>query len=153
MSRTRRLAISSASPRPTDNAHRLEWDLLKLPHHCSYLSIGPERGAGDKATVPTSETKHLFEDYRADNAVIVSTSKPIPEAGTKEDRDVQPPHRQAANYHRSHGRGASFRVTMEHPSVARPKPFAYIFTALGVAPVLAAPDATAHTARFNPRAG
>ena len=136
-----------------ENADRLEWDLLKLPHHCSYLSIGPERGAGDAATAPTPETKRMFEDYRANSAVVVSTSWPIPRAGTKEDRDVQPPHRQAANYHRGLGRGSAFRVTMEEPIESRPKPFAYKFTAAGIAPVLAAPDAAARTARSNPRAG
>ncbi|CTQ34815.1 hypothetical protein [Jannaschia rubra] len=135
------------------NAHRLEWDLIKLPHHCSYLSIGPERGTGDAATVPIPETKRLFEDYRADNAVIVSTSWSIPKAGTAADRDKQPPHRQAANYHRRLGRDAAFRVTMEQPSTAQPKPFGYKATAAGIAAVLAAPNAAAQTARSNPRAG
>ncbi len=31
---------------------RLEWDVFKLPHHCSYLSLGPEKGK-DKITNPS----------------------------------------------------------------------------------------------------
>lgn len=26
------------------NESRLEWDVFKVPHHCSYLSLGPEKG-------------------------------------------------------------------------------------------------------------
>src|SRR5262249_12728861 len=26
------------------NEARLGWDIFKLPHHCSYLSLGPEKG-------------------------------------------------------------------------------------------------------------
>jgi hypothetical protein len=97
---------------------RLAWDIFKLPHHCSYLSLGPERGK-DK-TEPVPEVKWLFEDRGRDRAIVVSTSKPIPE----NDEDDQPPHRQAANYHRetATARNGQFVVTMEHRSALDPEP-------------------------------
>jgi hypothetical protein len=96
---------------------RLEWDVFKLPHHCSYLSLGPEKGK-DK-TEPVPNVKWLFEDQGRDGAIIVSTSDPIP----SEDTD-QPPHRQAANYHKDNikNKDGEFRVTMEFPSTTKPEP-------------------------------
>jgi len=98
---------------------RLEWDVFKLPHHCSYKSIGPDKGA-DK-TEPTEKTAWLYETQRRENALMVSTSKPIPLAGTAEDKDDNPPHRQAAAYHKTHTPEKRFKVTMEHPSVSAPE--------------------------------
>ncbi len=92
--------------------------MLKLPHHCSYKSIGPEKGK-DK-TEPVEETKWLYEEQGLKGAIVVSTSKPIP----ANDDDKQPPHRQAKNYHADHvvARSGKFRVTMEHPKESEPAP-------------------------------
>lgn len=97
---------------------RLEWDVFKLPHHCSYLSLGPEKGK-DK-TKPVPDVKWLFETQAQDKGIVVSTSKPIP----TNDDDIQPPHRQAANYHRdtASDRDGEFKVTMEHPRTSLPEP-------------------------------
>lgn len=97
---------------------RLEWDVYKLPHHCSYKSLGPDKGK-DK-TEPVADVVWLFEEQGHDSAIIVSTSKPIP----SNDDDDQPPHRQAASYHREHtaDRNGQFLVTMEHPSTRSPEP-------------------------------
>jgi hypothetical protein len=96
---------------------RLEWDIFKLPHHCSYKSLGPEKGK-DK-TEPVAEVKWLFEDQGQTGGIVVSTSKPIP----TNDDDDQPPHRQAANYHREHTKAkvGEFKVTMEHPKASAPE--------------------------------
>lgn len=135
------------------NDDRLLWDIMKLMHHCSYLSLGPERGADE--TKPVPEVKWLFEDQREDGAIIVSPSCPIPAKGSEDDKSDQPPHRQAANYHRriSAERDGEFVVTMEHPSKASPKPFAYKVTALGIALALAAPMVSRAAAASTPRAG
>lgn len=100
------------------NDIRLEWDIFKLPHHCSYLSLGPEKGK--TSTEPVKEVAWLYETQGQDGGIIVSPSKPIP----SDDSDSQPPHRQAANYHRqtSDDRVGHFVVTMEHPSVGDPQP-------------------------------
>jgi hypothetical protein len=97
---------------------RLEWDVFELPHHCSYLSLGPDKGK-DK-TEPVPDVKWLFEVQAHPNAVAVATSKAIP----PNDDDIQPPHRQAANYYRdtAQDRGGEFKVTMEHPKVSAPEP-------------------------------
>ena len=132
---------------------RLSWDLMKLPHHCSYTAIGPDRGSDE--TAPTEDMAWLYEERRAAGSVIVSPSEPIPTKGTEEDRGKQPPHRQAAAYHRriSERKDGRFLVTTEEPSKARPKRFAYKITPRGLAPALAAPSAAAAASASSPRAG
>ena len=139
--------------RKHDNEDRLRWDIMKLMHHCSYLSLGPDRGVDE--TKPVPEVKWLFEDQREGGSTIVSPSNPIPKKGSKEDESDQPPHRQAANYHRriSNERDGEFVVTMEYPNKANPKPFAYKVTVLGVALALAAPMVSTAAAASTPRAG
>jgi hypothetical protein len=97
---------------------RLEWDVVDLPHHCSYLGIGPEKG--EEKTEPTPEVKWLYEDKALWGGRLISPSWPIP----ANDDDAQPPHRQAANYYRERARavGGEFLVMMEHPSEAAPEP-------------------------------
>ena len=97
---------------------RLEWDVFELPHHCSYLSLGPDKGK-DK-TEPVPDVKWLFETQAQPNGIAVATSKAIP----TNDDDPQPPHRQAANYYRdtAKDRNGEFKVTMEHPKVSAPEP-------------------------------
>lgn len=102
---------------------RLEWDVFKLPHHCSYKTIGPERGR-DK-TKPEADVEWLFETQGHDACIIVSPSKPIPTKGTEEDKSDQPPHRQAKAYYCDEvvsPKDGEFLVTMEHPKVAAPEP-------------------------------
>lgn len=102
---------------------RLDWHVVKLAHHCSYLGLGPERGA--TKTEPAEEVCELYEQYRRGPGLIVSSSDPIPTPRTTADADKQPPHRQAANYYKEDalgGAGSRFLVTMERPSVASPRP-------------------------------
>jgi len=136
------------------NDSRLQWDVFKLPHHCSYLSIGPEKGT-DK-TEPVDEVAWLYEQQGQDGCIIVSTSKPIPGKGTDEDKDDNPPHRQAANYYKGVKtlHDGEFVVTMEHP-----KPWAPATVEVrideGKATLLkrAATASAIATARPAPRAG
>lgn len=99
---------------------RLEWDVFKLPHHCSYLSLGPDKGKYE--TKPVPEVERLYETYGQKGGIIVSTSWPIPSEDT-----TQPPHKQAAAYYRrilayDDGLRGHFKVTMEHPRQSEPKP-------------------------------
>ncbi|MGE5437694.1 MAG: hypothetical protein ACM3O3_10735 [Syntrophothermus sp.] len=95
---------------------RLEWDIFKIPHHCSYTSLGPEKGK--EKTKAVKELKDLFNKgtYRHK---IVSTSNPIP----NEDTD-QPPHRQAANFYKDiiKVNSGEFLITMEFPKESKPEP-------------------------------
>lgn len=111
------------------NEARLEWDIMKLSHHCSYLSLGPDRFT-DKSpnkTPPVDEVKWLYEEQRQEHCRIISTSKPIPSKGSEEDESAQPPHREAANYYKEDVLDSSdlkdrWLVTMEHPNQSAPKP-------------------------------
>ena len=99
---------------------RLQWDVFKLPHHCSYLSLGEEKGAEE--TKPEPRVKELYETHGQRGGKIISTSCPVPLSG----ESVQPPHRQAANYYKRvtgySGLNGDFKVTMEHPKESAPKP-------------------------------
>jgi hypothetical protein len=136
------------------NDKRLEWDIAKLPHHCSYKSIGPEKGK-DK-TEAVDQVAWLFEEQGAGGSICVSTSKPIPAPGSDEDEDPQPPHRQAANYHKgvTGDLNGQFLVTMEHPSTTAPEPLV-----IEIGKDKATPKKTTRTAaliatsRSAPRAG
>jgi hypothetical protein len=104
------------------NAERLEWDVVKLPHHCSYLSLGPDRG--EDRTTPVPDVARLYEEQAQERGIIVSTSNPIPEKGSDEDKKSEPPHRQAAAYYRevTEKLDGEFKVTMEHPKKSAPAP-------------------------------
>lgn len=104
------------------NEARLEADIWKLPHHSSYLSLGPDRG--DDETEPVEDVAWLFEDQLQRGGIIISSSKPIPAKGSKEDDSPQPPHRQAAAYYKRIARekDGEYLVTMEHPKESAPRP-------------------------------
>ena len=136
------------------NEHRLQWDVAKLPHHCSYLSLGPDKGT-DK-TEPVEEVAWLYEEQAQQGAIIVSTSKPIPVKGSEADKDVQPPHRQAANYYKAvlEDSDGAFVVTMEHPKESAPEPVVIEVGSSGATLKLGAVTAGyVATSRPAPRAG
>jgi hypothetical protein len=124
---------------------RLEWDVCKLPHHCSYLSLSSDKGA--YTTAPVDEIKWLYESQGRSRGIIVSSSKVIP--GTTED---QPPHVEAARYYRSLP-DRSFVVTMEHPTVANPKPLVITIDATGAAKEIASAGVASVVRGSAPRAG
>ena len=136
------------------NDDRLEWDVVELPHHCSYLSLGPDKG--DEKTVPVDELEWLYGEQGLEGGVIVSTSKPIPSSGTKEDSDPQPPHRQAANYYKGvvAKMDGQFVVTMEHPKESAPEPVVIEVGSAGATlKVSAVTGVYVATSRPAPRAG
>lgn len=146
------LADIVAVTKKKGNEHRLEWDVAKLPHHCSYLSLGPEKG--EDKTTPVDEVAWLYEEQGQEGAVIVSTSKPIPTKGSKEDDDPQPPHRQAANYYKGVVGATDFIVTMEHPKESAPKSVVIEIGSSGATLKLTAMTAAqCVTSRPAPRAG
>ena len=95
---------------------RLESDVVKLPHHCSYLSLNAEKGR-DK-TSPTEQIAYFYEKKLLWRAMLISTSCSIP----SED-SAQPPHREAAKYYqeRADDQGGRFIVTMDEPRPSAPK--------------------------------
>jgi Predicted hydrolase (metallo-beta-lactamase superfamily) len=96
---------------------RLEWDIYDIPHHCSYLALNSVKG--EEKTEPVENVKWLLEQGNK-GGILVSCSNVVPTKGS----DVQPPHRQAANYYKEIASNiqGTFVVTMEHPKVSKPEP-------------------------------
>ena len=137
--------------RSKNNEERLMWDIYKLPHHCSYLSLSDEKGT--KQTVPVDEVQWLLDQGQSKGRII-STSKPI---GTTEE--TQPPHFQAANTYRERAKEikGKFLVTMEEPSEDKPEPMVFTIDGSGVTPertsASSASGATAIVSSVTPRVG
>ena len=69
--------------------------------------------------MPTENIAYLYEKKLNGNAILVSSSRPVP----SDDEDVQPPHRQAKKYYTNCIRvTGSFEITMEHPKASAPEP-------------------------------
>ena len=136
------------------NTDRLEWDLMKVPHHCSYRSLGPDKG--DDVTEPAEKVTHLYEHYGREGAILVSPSNVIPESD-----ETQPPHKQAAEYYRkiAEAKEGQFQVTMEHPTKDDPKPMKVDVRGLGLGATVVASNSTSSrgsrpmTRARTPRAG
>jgi hypothetical protein len=113
------------------NDDRLAWDLINIPHHCSYLSLSDEKG--EKETEPKPLVKELLLAGKQDS-YIVSCSKPVVE--DKESyNQVQPPHIQARKAYERYlkeVKGRKFLVTMEEPNATKPEPLVFDVTAGGV---------------------
>ena len=103
--------------RSKNREERLESDVVKVPHHSSYLSLGPEKGK-DK-TVPTEEIAYFYEKKLQRRAILVSTSRLIP----ADENDNQPPHRQAADYYEEQAtaQAGEYVITMKHPRASSPE--------------------------------
>jgi hypothetical protein len=135
------------------NQCRLEWDIARLPHHCSYLSLSEERGK--EKTKPAAEVATLYERYGQSGAIMVATCSPVPEKGAQDDND-QPPHRQAAAYYEEAAAelDGQFVVTMAHPTKSAPKPVVIeIGKRKGTLKKDAATVGTVATSQRAPRAG
>ena len=137
-----------------DREDRLLWDIAKVPHHRSYLSLSEEKGKD--STKPVPNVAWLWEKQGQKGGMLISSSKPIPLPNTEEDDDPQPPHRQAANYYRSVVNkldGEGLVVTMEHPSQKKPKPIIVEIGSRGVTLVKAATGGAAAIISTPARAG
>lgn len=97
------------------NERRLAWDIFKLPHHCSYLSMATEKE--EYKTKPNEEFAWLLKQG-TQRSIMVSTSWPIPD-GTED----QPPHVETYRCYKDTANelDADLVVTMENPSKTSPK--------------------------------
>lgn len=102
--------------RAHDNDVRLEWDLLSVPHHCSYKSMATEKG--EKETVPTDQFKWMLDQGKY-AGMIVSSSNSIPTDTTL----IQPPHPQAYKVYEKKADELNGRiyVTMSYPTTLSPE--------------------------------
>ena len=111
---------------------------------------------GEDKTLPTEQVKWLCETQGEPDGYIISPSKPIPEKGTPADKDVQPPHRQAAAYYRSDvlSNPRNLLVTMSEPTSFNPKPIVLRITGDGAVKVPAGSGGSSVAASVvAPRAG
>lgn len=134
------------------NDHRLDWNLYNIPHHCSYLALGPDKGTSK--TVPTDLVAELLRHGRR-GAYIVSSSNPI-DGDKAAYEQQQPPHVQAKNTYvdyLSEVGGRRFLVTMEEPNRIWPRPIVFEIGAAGGKLLLAATGGGALVSSPAPRAG
>ena len=120
-----------ATTKAHGNDHRLDWDLFNIPHHCSYLAVGPDKGGSE--TDPSAGVKILLEHGQR-GAYIVSSSWPIGNDSAAYAQ-LQPPHVQAKNTYRKYLTqvgGREFLVTMEEPNMIKPQPIVFEIMHAGV---------------------
>jgi hypothetical protein len=113
------------------NDDRLAWDLINIPHHCSYKSLSDEKGSSE--TEPKPLVKELLLAGKPDS-YIVSCSKPVVDVKESYEQ-IQPPHiqaRKAYNRYLKEVQGRKFLVTMEEPNANKPEPIVFDITAGGV---------------------
>lgn len=110
---------------------RLKWNLINIPHHCSYKALSDEKG--EKETEPKPLVKELLLHGKKD-AYLVSSSEPIPDSKDMYE-EKQPPHIQAKhayNTYRQKIQGRRLLVTMEEPNASKPEPITFEVTVGGV---------------------
>ena len=136
------------------NEDRLRWDLLNIPHHCSYLALSDEKG--DDETEPKEKVAELLLLGNRD-AYIICSSHAFDESTTEALNSTQPPHLQAKRCYERYLRdvnGRSLIVTMENESKTTPKPITIEFTSSGLSKKSCQMTAALATAAATPaRAG
>ena len=137
--------------RKHQNEDRLHWDIGKIPHHCSALSLNATELKGQTKTTPTDSIDWLYGN-RENGAITVCSSDVIPAGET-----TQPPHFQAANYYKDKIgeviRG-EWLVTMSEPSASNPKKIEIEIGTGGAKHLLrSAVGGAAMTGRSGPRVG
>ncbi len=135
--------------RSKKRAERLFWDIYNVPHHCSYLALGPDKGKD--RTEPVPNVQWLLDQCQV-GSIAVSSSDPIPKVDT-----IDPPHRQAAATYRKaiqDNLGRKFQVTMDYPSKDKPKILEIEIGRLGATiKSLSAVGVASVTSSTPPRAG
>lgn len=103
------------------NSDTLVYDVLKTPHHSSYLSL-----AKDKDSIPSDlepEIEHLFDTSGKNRAIIISSS-----CASSKNNGNDPPHQEAVDYFKmlAKKKGGDFRITDNEPDVKNPAPLVVI---------------------------
>jgi len=128
---------------------KLQWDIYDIPHHCSYLALSDDKGKD--ITDPIPEVEWLLSQGGS-RGKLISCSDVIPD----NDKNTQPPHRQAANYYKEVANkiNGEFIVTMEYPQKTDPKQLTITIDKWGatIQRIISGGGSTAATSR-PPRAG
>ena len=113
------------------NNDRLEWNLLNIPHHCSYRALSNKKG--DRETEPSEGVKKLLMMGR-EESYVVSCSHPVTDTAAAYDQNL-PPHIQARKAYERYVQevdGRDFLVTMEEPNGTKPLPLVFNIQSGGV---------------------
>lgn len=107
------------------NSDRLNWDIFKIPHHCSHKSL--ENVSVKEFSVPDETVAKLFQEYSNNVPLIISSSRVI------SDGDYDPPNKKASDYYKKvvDDKGGEFIVTMEYPTKNAPEPLVIKITGGG----------------------
>ncbi|MDI7218768.1 hypothetical protein QMN07_14800 [Leptospira santarosai] len=100
---------------------RLSWDILNIPHHCSYKALSDEKG--EEETTPKEKVKELLLSGK-EGSLMISSSDPIPDSA-KAYLEKQPPHIQARKCYERYLKkvgGSKLLVTMEESNASNPNP-------------------------------
>ncbi|WP_116870642.1 hypothetical protein [Vibrio splendidus] len=137
-----------------NNEDRLRWDLLNIPHHCSYLALSDDKGV--KETQPKPKVEELLLMGNKDSYIICSSNS-FDESTSIALDSIQPPHLQAKRCYERYladVKGRSLIVTMENESKSTPKPIIIEFTSSGISKKSSQVTAALATAAATPaRAG
>lgn len=135
------------------NQERLDWHLLKAPHHCSYTALSDEKGATE--TDPTEDVATLLKHGQPGGYVVASCN--AIEDGREAELQTQPPHVQAKRCYTTYlgiTRGRRVVVTMEEPNREKPEPLTFEISSLGLKPLSKSRSGAAVlTMTTPPRAG
>lgn len=133
------------------NEEKLAWDIFKIPHHGSYLSMAHEKG--EKITEPTEEFAWLLEQGAERPVMLCSSWEVIMD---DDPEDVQPPHVQTyRRYEKTAAeKDGEIVITMENPTKSNPKRTLIEVTKIGATlKKIAASGAAAITTSQAPRVG
>ncbi|GAB3531340.1 ComEC/Rec2 family competence protein [Photobacterium alginatilyticum] len=134
------------------NDDRLRWDLLNIPHHCSYLALSDTKG--DNETAPKPKVEELLLQGQRD-AYMICSSNAFGHGKEALDR-IQPPHLQSRHCYEKYLKkvgGRRFIVTMEEPNSKAPEPVTIEITHFGLSLKKAASAALAAAVASPARAG
>jgi hypothetical protein len=102
---------------------RLQWDLLNIPHQCTYLALADIGNKSIYTTEPTAKVKELLNMGKKGSYMICSSE--AFKSGTEAEAAIHPPHIQARRTYEAYLKavgGREFIVTGEHGDMKQPVP-------------------------------
>ena len=98
------------------------WDVFKVPHHCSYTAIGPEKGVDE--TKPTDEVKWLCETQGRERHIDDVHQQVDPDQGQRRGQGCAAAASASGRLLQevANAKDGQFKVTMDLPSASKPKP-------------------------------
>jgi len=100
-----------------ENDSKLDWHILKVPHHCSYKALADDKGS--PKTTPTPQVTRLLNHGKS-GSIMVITSGPVPSGLSEEG--AMPPHPEALACYEEWKTKLNGRivVTMSNPNDSAP---------------------------------